>query len=83
MAYILVHRKIIYSRKSFQVAKSIQFYLKFHLAYNMSLKKKINIEINRAIIYEGTNPTEPANYTGSYTVENRVIIAGILKGVIN
>jgi hypothetical protein len=25
----------------------------------MSLKKKINIEINRAIIYEGTNPTEP------------------------
>jgi hypothetical protein len=49
----------------------------------MSLKKKINIEINRAIIYEGTNPTEPANYTGSYTVENRVIIAGILKGVIN
>jgi hypothetical protein len=23
--------------------------------------------------------TEPANYTGSYTMENRVIIAGILK----
>ena len=29
------------------------------------------------------NPTEPANYTGSYTAEYRVVIAGILKkGVI-
>ena len=28
------------------------------------------------------NPTEPANYTGSWTAEYRVIIAGILKEVI-
>jgi hypothetical protein len=53
LAYILVHRKIIFCIKSFQMAISIQFYLIFHLAYNMSVKKKINIEINRAIIYGG------------------------------
>jgi len=30
-----------------------------------------------------TNPTEPANFTGYYTIENRVIIAGRLKkGVV-
>jgi hypothetical protein len=28
------------------------------------------------------HPTEPANYTGSWTAEYRVIIAGILKEVI-
>lgn len=27
-------------------------------------------------------PSEPANYTGSYTAEYRVIIAGILKEMI-
>jgi hypothetical protein len=32
---------------------------------------------------QGPNPTEPANYMGSYTAEYRVIIAGILlKGAI-
>jgi len=30
-----------------------------------------------------TNPTEPANFTGSYTTKYRVIIAGRLKkGVV-
>jgi hypothetical protein len=27
-------------------------------------------------------PSEPANYTGSYTAEYRVIIAGLLKEMI-
>jgi predicted transcriptional regulator of viral defense system len=29
------------------------------------------------------HPTEPTNYTGSYTAEYRVIIAGILKKGVN
>ena len=28
---------------------------------------------------EGSNPSEPANYTGSYTAEYRIIIADIVK----
>jgi hypothetical protein len=31
----------------------------------------------------GARTTEPVNYTGSYTLENRVIIAGILKKGVN
>jgi hypothetical protein len=31
---------------------------------------------------QGPNPTEPANYTGSYTSQYRVIIADILKELI-
>jgi hypothetical protein len=41
--------------------------------------KKTNNEVTEPLFMQRTNPTEPANYLGSYTAEYRVITAGILK----
>jgi hypothetical protein len=58
---------------------------------NLSKNFRKHLKLKIAILYLGTyfstdigmDSTEPANYTGSYTADYRVIIAGILnKGVI-